>query len=117
MRRRLFCGECQCQDRRWVAALPAAAKSEVRAFPQELQYVLGSVCQGGHPHRHGSIARIFVLTETKRTSTVPTKNAKVWENTATDSSALRSATIIGRVIGIEKAGFARSNDLGHGRPL
>ena len=28
-------------DRRWVAGLPTAIKSEVRAFPQGLQYVPG----------------------------------------------------------------------------
>jgi hypothetical protein len=31
--RRLFCGECHSQDRRWVAVLPAAIKDEARAFP------------------------------------------------------------------------------------
>ena len=33
LRRRMFRGECHCQDRRCVAVLPAAVKSEVRAFP------------------------------------------------------------------------------------
>jgi hypothetical protein len=34
LRRRLFSGECHCQDRRSVAALPAAVKSEVRALSE-----------------------------------------------------------------------------------
>ena len=53
LRRRLFCGECHRQDRRWVAVLPAAVKGEVRAFPEGLQHVPGRLCHGGHPRRHG----------------------------------------------------------------
>ena len=53
LRRRLFCSECQCQDRRWVAALPAAVKCKVRAFPEWLQHVPGRLCHGGHTRRHG----------------------------------------------------------------
>src|SRR5882762_6449877 len=37
LRRRLLCGERGCQDRRWVAGLPATIKSDVRAFPEGLQ--------------------------------------------------------------------------------
>jgi len=36
LRRRLFCGERYCQDREWVAVLPAAVKGELPAFPQSL---------------------------------------------------------------------------------
>jgi len=41
------------QDRRWVAVLPAAVKSEVRACPQELQHVPRRLGHGEHPRRHG----------------------------------------------------------------
>jgi hypothetical protein len=52
LRRGLFRGERHSQDRRWVAGLPTAIKSEVRAFPQGLQYVPGRLWRGWHPHRH-----------------------------------------------------------------
>ncbi len=44
----LFRGECHCQDRRWVAVLPAAVKGEVRAFPERFQNVIRTLCHGGH---------------------------------------------------------------------
>jgi hypothetical protein len=51
--RRLFCRECYCQDRRWVAMLTTAVKGEVRAFPEGLQHVPGRLGHGGHHRRHG----------------------------------------------------------------
>jgi hypothetical protein len=42
--RGLFFRERHGQNRRCIAALPAAVKSEVRAFPERLQYVLGRLC-------------------------------------------------------------------------
>ena len=63
LRRRLFCGECDRQDRRWVAVLPAAVKGEVRTFPDGLQHVPRRLCHGGHPCRHGcTIPKIVILT-------------------------------------------------------
>jgi hypothetical protein len=62
LRRRLFGSECYCQDRRWVAVLPAAAKSKVRTFPEGLQHVPGRLCNGGHPRRHGCATPFFILT-------------------------------------------------------
>ena len=53
LRRRMFRGECHCQDRRWVARLPAAVQCEVRAFPEGLQQVPGRPCDGGHSSSHG----------------------------------------------------------------
>jgi hypothetical protein len=50
----LFFHERHCQDRRRVAALPAAVKSEVRAFPERLQHVPGRLCDRRHARRHGS---------------------------------------------------------------
>jgi hypothetical protein len=39
LRRRLLWGECDRQDRGWAAALSAAVKGELRAFPQGLQHL------------------------------------------------------------------------------
>jgi hypothetical protein len=54
LRRRLFRGECHCQDRRWVAVLPAAVNDEVWAFPEGLRHVPGKLLHGGHPRHHGA---------------------------------------------------------------
>src|SRR5258708_618756 len=52
LRRRLFCGERHCQDRRWIAVLPTAVQGEVPAFPEALEHVPRRLCHGGHPRRH-----------------------------------------------------------------
>jgi hypothetical protein len=53
LRRGLFFRERYCQDGRRVAALPAAVKSEVRAFPEQFQHVPGRLCDRRHARRHG----------------------------------------------------------------
>src|SRR6266851_1368475 len=59
LRRRMFRGECDRQDRRCVAALPAAVKRKVRAFPDGHQHVLRRLCYRGHSRRHGCTS--FIL--------------------------------------------------------
>ena len=57
-RRRLFRVRRQYQDRRRVAALPAAIKDELPAFPQRLQHVSGKFRHGGcHPTNASSPQR------------------------------------------------------------
>ena len=55
LRRRMFCGECDREERRWVAVLSAAVKGELRAFPEGLQHVCRSRCHLVPPCCHGSL--------------------------------------------------------------